>query len=126
MWSYTLPMLPMSMNQRERISHWTRKRELAQIKTATVVLAQAAGIPAASGRRRVTVTIHKSLRSRVTDDPANRDSRAKSVLDAMVHAALLIDDSDKWLEWGGVVEGERRAQVETVVTLSDVTEAEAA
>lgn len=125
-YSYTLPILPLSMNQRERTSHWTRRRELEQITTATKYLAFEAGIPPARTRRRVTVTIHKTTRSRVTDDPSNRDSRAKSVLDAMVRTGILIDDSDKWLEWGGVIEGEKRPQVCTVVTLQDVPEAVAA
>lgn len=125
-YSYTLPMLPDSMNVRER-KHWrTRSRELEQITTATKYLAFEAGIPPARTKRRVVVTIHKSTRSRVTDDPSNRDSRAKSVLDAMVHCGLLIDDSDKWLEWGGVKEGARMPQVCTVVTIQDVPEAVAA
>jgi len=119
MWTITLPMIPLSMNERER-THWaTRKRELEQITNMIVVLASAQKTPRADGRRAVTVTIHKSLRSRVTDDPANRDSRAKSILDALVKTHLLIDDSDKWLDWGGVIEGERRATKETVITIED-------
>ena len=117
--SLTLPMLPASMNARERSSFWVRKKELEQITHAISVLAFEQKIPPALGRRVVKVTIHKSMRSRVTDDPANRDSRAKSILDAMVKTGLLIDDSDKWLEWRGVHEGERREAKQTIIELGE-------
>ena len=118
-WHLTIPVLPLSMNERER-THWAiRSRELAQITTAIHYLAAEQRIPKAKGRRSVLVTIHKSLRSRVTDDPANRDSRAKSILDAMVATGLLVDDDDTHLEWLGVVEGERLRAKQTVVTISE-------
>jgi hypothetical protein len=85
--TWTLEMtgrLPFSMNQRERTSHWVRRRELVEITNELGWLANAERIPAATGKRWVRITLHKSLRSRVTDDPANRDSRAKSCLDALV------------------------------------------
>lgn len=118
-WTLTLPMLPMSMNNRERVSHWTRKRELDQLKTAIHYLAREQRIPEALDQRWVQIIIHKTLRSRVTDDPANRDSRAKSILDAMVHNRLLVDDSDKWLAWGGVIEGDKRTPAETTIAIRD-------
>ena len=118
-WSLTLPMIPASMNARERQSHWVRRRELQQITRAVSVLAREQRIPEAQGKRRVFVTIHKTKRSRVTDDPANRDSRAKSILDAMVATGLLVDDSDEWLDWQHVHEGDKRDQVETVITIED-------
>jgi hypothetical protein len=99
--------LPASMNERERTSHWVRRRELQEITNELGYLALQQKIPAATGRRWVRVVLHKSKRSRVTDDPANRDSRAKSVLDALVKLGLLVDDDDAGLEWRGVVEAER-------------------
>lgn len=119
-WTITLPMIPESMNARERSSFWVRKKELEQITTAIGTLASEQRIPAAQGRRAVRVTIHKGKRSRVTDDPANRDSRAKSLLDALVKLGLLVDDSDKWLDWHHVHEGERRDEKFTVIELEDV------
>lgn len=119
-WSLTLPMIPDSMNVRERRHFRARSKELEQITTAIGTLASEQGIPHARGRRAVTVTIHKGKRSRVTDDPANRDSRAKSLLDAMVKLGLLVDDSDKWLDWGHVHEGERLDEKCTVIELRDV------
>lgn len=112
--------LPASMNERER-AHWaTRSRELNDITRELGYLALEQGVPQATTRRFVRVTIHKSLRSRVTDDPANRDSRAKAVLDALVKLGYLRDDSDAWLDWGGVVEGERRHVKATIVTIRDM------
>lgn len=118
-WTIELPYLPLSMNRRERVSHWIRLRELKEITNEITVLARHQRIPKVTGRRRVEITIHKSLRSRVTDDPSNRDSRSKACLDAMVHAGLLKDDSDKWLEWGHVREGEREKTPRTVIVLRD-------
>jgi len=112
-------MLPLSMNKRERTNHWVRAKELEQITHAVSILAREQRIPEATTKRRVVVHIHKTKRSRVTDDPANRDSRAKSILDAMVATGLLVDDSDAWLDWGHVHEGEKRDQVETVITIED-------
>lgn len=119
-WTLTLPMLPMSMNQWGN-AHWAvRKREADQITSAIGWLVKEQNIPPALGRRHVTVTIHKSLRSRVTDDPSNRDGRSKAVLDALKKTGCIIDDSDKWLDWRGVVEGEKRKQVETVITIREL------
>jgi len=111
--------LPASMNQRERSSHWVRRRELQEITNELGYLGMAAKIPAAQGKRWVRITLHKSLRSRVTDDPANRDSRAKSVLDALVKLGYLKDDDDTHLLWLGVHEGERKALKATIVEIGD-------
>lgn len=119
MWTLTIDgVLPMSMNERERVSHWTRRRELQDFTRTIAALAQNAGVPQAKGKRRVTLTIVKGKRSRRRDDPANRDSRAKSVLDALVANGLLRDDSDEWLDWPGVVETKADVK-QTIITLED-------
>lgn len=122
----TLPLLPMSMNERERCSFWKRKKELDAITEQVAWRARKQRIPQAATRRGVRVTIHKSLRSRRTDDPANRDSRAKSVLDALVNVGVLRDDDDVWLDWHGVVEGERVKVKQTVIEVWDAPHEEAA
>lgn len=109
----------MSMNQRERCSHWKRHRELGEITTELKYLAAAQKVPRAVSRRSVRVTIHKTTRSRVRDDPANRDSRAKSILDALTTLGLLIDDNDTHLDWQGVIEGERLPTLTTVVQITE-------
>lgn len=112
--------LPMSMNERERCSHWKRRSELLHITEELMWLAREQRVPRAVGRRSVQVVLHKSLRSRVTDDPANRDSRAKSVLDALTRLGLLVDDNDAWLVWRGVVEGDKRRVKCTEVVIGEV------
>lgn len=107
------------MNIRERSSHWKRRKELEEITVAIGAEAARQRIPAAQGRRSVRVTIHKGLRSRKRDDPANRDSRAKSPLDALVKLGLLQDDDDTHLMWRGVFEGERRVEKSTVIEIED-------
>lgn len=126
-WTIELPdFLPLSMNKRER-THWaTRKRELENLTADIGWIAKKQKIPKADARRYVHIVIHKSSRSRVTDDPGNRDSRSKACLDALVANGLLVDDSDRWLSWGGVIEGEKRAQKSTIITISDTVEAAAA
>lgn len=109
--------LPMSMNERERAHYWRRHRELEQITTDLMWLAREQKIPPATTRRGVQVTIHKSTRSRVRDDPANRDSRAKAILDALTRLHLLKDDNDTWLDWHGVIEGDKHPIKHTVVTI---------
>lgn len=119
-WSMTLPMLPMSLNKRERAHYWQRKKELAEVTEQLGWLAKEACVTPATGRRAVRITIHKSLRSRVTDDPANRDVRSKAVLDALVNLGFLLGDSDRELDWHGVHEGDRRKVECTVIDLWEV------
>jgi hypothetical protein len=116
-------VLPMSMNERERCHYWKRKKELDEITRLVGLAAVFQNVPTAEGRRGVRVTIHKSKRSRVTDDPANRDSRAKSVLDALVANGLLVDDNDAGLDWHHVDEGERSSNKATVIELWDCEDA---
>lgn len=119
-WTLTIHgRIPMSMNQRERCSYWKRHKELQQLTEDLKYLAAEQKIPRATTRRSVRVTIHKSMRSRVKDDPANRDSRAKSVLDALAKLGLLIDDNDTHLNWQGVTEGKREPIPATVITISE-------
>jgi hypothetical protein len=119
-WTLTLDgRLPASMNERERSSYWTRHRELQQITDELGWDARRQNIPTAAGKRWVRITLHKSTKSRKRDDPANRDSRAKSCLDALVKLGLLIDDDDSHLEWLGVHEGDRTPTKHTLIDLGE-------
>lgn len=71
--------------------------------------------PAATGKRRVSLEITLSGRQKEADI----DAYQKSVLDSLVHAKMLIDDSGKWAEWGGVTY-RRGKQGKTVIILEDV------
>jgi hypothetical protein len=79
-----------------------------------------AGIPAALGKRRVSVELHGWPRGRLPDP----DAVWKSLLDALVAAGLLVDDSARWCEPvpPTFVRSPRRR---TVVTLESVAACEA-
>lgn len=54
-----------------------------------------AGIPAATGKRRVRLTIVLAPRQRAGDP----DAYQKSLGDALVQCGLLVNDSRQWVEW---------------------------
>ncbi len=71
-------------------------------------------IPVATGPRRVDLKITNRLgRER---DP---DASWKSVLDGLVHARMLIDDSRRWVKLGDVTV-ERGSERSTCITLTDL------
>lgn len=76
-----------------------RNRFAAQrLKTADALMvlryAQANQLPPATGKRRVEITMTGWRRGRLPDPTAP----LKSLLDALVHAKMLVDDSGKWAE----------------------------
>jgi hypothetical protein len=77
--------------------------------------ARAAGIPRATTPRRVSLRITLGPRQRAADP----DAHWKSLLDALVCAGLLVDDSRKWVQLGAVV-FERGPARSTAIVLEDV------
>ncbi len=69
----------------------------------------------AAGKRRVSLVITLAPRQRGGDP----DSYWKSLLDALVHAGLLVDDSPKWCELGPV-EYRRGSEMATTIILEDL------
>lgn len=63
------------------------------------VLARNHRIPQATTRRRVSLVVTMAKGQRRPDE----DAYWKSLLDALVAAKLLVDDSPKWCKLGGVV-----------------------
>ena len=81
--------LPPRLNELLR-AHWSfRSRAQKEADQFVFFYARRAGIPGAGGRRRVSLTLCGSR-----SDP---DARQKLILDALVHASLLVDDSERWL-----------------------------
>lgn len=72
-------------------------------------------IPNAPCKRRVSLEITLAGRQQEADI----DAYQKSVLDALVHANMLVNDTDKWAEWGGV-EYLRGKAGQTVIILEDL------
>ncbi|MBY0527335.1 MAG: hypothetical protein K2R98_28320 [Gemmataceae bacterium] len=78
-----------------RIAASRRKR---QDKEMVGTYSRIAGVPKAVGRRRVSLVVTLSRRQKRGDD----DNWWKSLLDALVAAGQLVDDSPDWLERGSV------------------------
>jgi hypothetical protein len=91
--------------------HRRKKKDRGVIAAAFLI----AGVPRATTKRCVTLTITLGPRQRRHDD----DNQWKSLLDAMTFIGALVDDSPRWLERMPVryARGARRA---TKITLEDV------
>jgi Holliday junction resolvase RusA-like endonuclease len=107
---------PAKLNELMRV-HWSSRRQLKETDYSTVLVeACNQNVPKAEGRRRVSVryTLGKFQRLPDVDDPF-----AKSLLDALVRALLLVDDSPKWCEYARV-QYQRGPRKATTVTLEDL------
>jgi hypothetical protein len=97
-------------------SHWAARGRVKKLdRDLVTVCARMAGTPRAKGKRRVSLVLTLAPGQRAGDP----DCYWKSLLDALVHAGLLGDDSPRWCELGtvGFVRGEARA---TTITLEDL------
>lgn len=80
-------------NKRERW-HWARqRREVQQWCMLAGLQFTAQGLAKATGRRRVTIT---SFRRQRFHDEANLIGGCKGLIDGLVRAELLVDDSTSW------------------------------
>ena len=80
-------------------SHWAeRERTLRRDAEALALYAFSQGVPKASGKRRVSLTV---LYSRPQNRP-DPDAMLKCLLDCLVRAGLLVDDNPDRLELGPV------------------------
>jgi Holliday junction resolvase RusA-like endonuclease len=96
--------------------HWgTRSRLKRADADLVAVYAMRAGVPRATGRRRVTLRLTLGPRQRAPDP----DSLWKSLLDALVRAGLLVDDDRFGVELGEVT-FERGPEPATVIVLEDL------
>jgi hypothetical protein len=115
-WELLIPgWIPTLANELLR-THPMRRGRLKRADVETVyVAALEQGVGPATGKRRVSVTVYCGNRSHAPDP----DACLKSLLDALVKAHLLIDDSAAYCELGDIrVEKGKRA---TLVILEDVT-----
>lgn len=94
--------------------HWSKRAKLKRMDRDFIAYyARQQNIPSANGKRRVSLslTLGKGQRG---GDP---DSYWKSLLDGLVHAGLLIDDSKEKVELGPVAYS--RGNRATEITLED-------
>ncbi len=115
-WSIPLPIgvRPASLNE-IMAGHWSKgaalkKRDRRVIGIAAVM----AGVPKATGKRRVSLAIVLPKGQRRWD----ADGLFKSLLDALTHAEMLVDDNPKWCELG-TVSYSRGERLSTIIVLED-------
>jgi Holliday junction resolvase RusA-like endonuclease len=104
---------PPSLNQYIG-KHWSIGHKMKK-QCKELVLAYSRHIPAATGRRSVQmhVVLGKGMRQH------DADNTQKLILDALVHAGMLVDDSPKWVEFLGVTY--ERGVHQTIISLEDLT-----
>lgn len=90
--------VPPSLN-RLVYRHWAAARRIKKAAMEVVILhCHVAGVPRATGRRRVSVAVTVKQKSHAIDP----DNALKVLLDALVRAGVLVDDSARWCELGPV------------------------
>jgi hypothetical protein len=115
-WEVTIPdWHPLSLNQMIGFNKFVvtrRKHKDAGLVGAACLLA---GVPRATGKRRVTLTITLGPRQKGRDP----DAWHKSTCDSLTSCGALVDDSREWVELPPVQyeRGERRS---TRITLEDI------
>lgn len=96
--------------------HWATRARFKRNDAALVTVAShEAGIPVATGKRRVGLHLTLGPRQRAADP----DAYWKSLLDALVHAGLLVDDNRQNVELSPVTFGRGHARA-TTITLEDL------
>ncbi len=90
-----------------------RRKKSDRVFIATY--AQQAGIPHATGKRRVSLEITLKGRQQQVDP----DGYWKSLLDALVHARMLIDDRSEFCELGSVTYS-RNGEARTTIVLEEI------
>ena len=113
---------PARLNQWDG-KHWAIRARAKKADAEVIgVAVRLAGVPEATGRRRVSLSVRFGLSKKgPTPDP---DGFLKSTLDALVHSRRLIDDSGEWCEIGDI-ETRKTDQPGTLITLEDIEDAAA-
>lgn len=93
-------------------AHRRKKGDFSLIKAHALL----AGVPAALGKRRVSLVITLTARMRQADP----DAYWKSLLDALVRARLLVNDTATFVELGSVTYAPERGRLSTTIVLEDL------
>jgi hypothetical protein len=79
--------------------------------------ARLARVPPAAGRRRLSAVVTLGPRQKRMDP----DNVCKLLFDSCKRAGIIRDDSERWLEWGGLVYSPvRGARPETLLVIEEV------
>jgi Holliday junction resolvase RusA-like endonuclease len=96
--------------------HWAAAAQRKKHdRTLVCVESRIQSVPKARGPRRVSLLLTMAPKQRRPDP----DCWFKSLLDALVHAGLLIDDGPKWCTLGGVTY-DRGPKKRTTIALEDL------
>jgi hypothetical protein len=115
-WTMEIPgWAPAALNQLQ--GHWGTKCRLKKLDADTIATAAMAyGVPPATGKRRVSLTIIYPPKQRRHD----KDAFWKSMLDALTRCGALKDDGPKWVEFGQPVYA-RGDELRSFITLEDLS-----
>lgn len=114
----TVPIVPMTNNQRER-AHWSTLKKEKDDWTLLIPLCAEANRQQEGERRMVEIVFCKTKGPE--SDPDNLHARCKSILDALVRRGWMIDDSPKYIDLR-VSETTRARRTATVIAVSDTSE----
>lgn len=108
---------PATVNELLKL-HWSAAAKLKK-RDKGYIAVHSLKVPKAKGKRQVILTIYLGYKQRGADP----DAYFKSLLDALVHNQLLVDDSPKWCELMPVrYDRHSDRQKETVIELIDVAD----
>jgi hypothetical protein len=99
-WAFLIPMDAPTQNviaQNKGGKRWAYKRMRDDFTLMIMACTRSIAIPAAKRKRRVVITRRYDGRKQERDF-GNLVGGLKMVVDAMVHAKLLVDDSPQWVE----------------------------
>lgn len=113
-YTFEIPGHPARLNQL-LAGRWQASRLKARDRRTVALAARLAGIPPATGKRRVELAITLGPRQRGGD----KDAYWKSTLDALVRAGLLTDDNRQGVELAPVAY-DRGPAPRSTITLTDL------
>lgn len=114
-WEITIPhWRPAALNELMR-GRWQAARLKARDRDVVAYWTWGRAIPRVTGKRRVSLRIMIPKRQRRWDI----DAFQKSLLDALVHARVIIDDHPDDCEWGGV-EYTRGDRLQTTIIVEEL------
>jgi hypothetical protein len=115
-WTVTIPgFTPLSVNKLLSLHPYSRSRAKRGDYELVAYYAKLAGVPPATGHRKVSVEIILGKGQRGGDP----DNYQKCLRDAMKHAGLIVDDSRAWATFSEPVI-RRGAERATVIHLEDM------
>jgi hypothetical protein len=115
-WTITIPAYtPTSVNKLLSLHPYSRSRAKRGDYELVAYYAKQAGVPPATGHRKVGLEVILGPRQRACDP----DNLNKVFRDALKHAGLIVDDSKRWATFTEpvITRGSERA---TIITLEEV------